>query len=183
MKRRQFIKTLLPGGITVCLGTGGAIWLMGNNNRPELSIEAAFKQLDRLASRKILHLGEWNPHQIFTHCAQSIEYSMLGFPEHKSTLFKNTVGQLAFSVFAYRGKMTHGLSEPIPGAPLLAREEHDAAQLSVQNALARLKQALIDFHQYQGELAPHFAYGKLSKEEYQLAHLMHLNNHLEEITS
>ena len=48
-------------------------------------------------------------------------------------------------------------------------------------ALNRLKKSLIDFDSYQGKLAPHFAYGELTKDEYEAAHVMHLYNHLQEI--
>lgn len=30
-------------------------------------------------------------------------------------------------------------------------------------------------------LAPHFAYGPLTKQQYEMAHVMHFNNHLKEI--
>jgi hypothetical protein len=71
--------------------------------------------------------------------------------------------------------MTHVLNEPIPGAPLLN------TNVDVITALNRLKKSLIDFDNYQGSLAPHFAYGKLTKDQYEAAHVMHLYNHLQEI--
>ena len=64
-------------------------------------------------------MGEWEPAQIFTHCAQSVEYSISEFPVHKSNIFKISVGKLAFSS---KGRMTHGLSEPIPSAPKLTQK-------------------------------------------------------------
>jgi len=39
----------------------------------------------------------------------------------------------------------------------------------------------MDFQDYQGKLEPHFSYGQLSKEEFTVAHVIHLNNHLEEL--
>jgi hypothetical protein len=50
-----------------------------------------------------------------------------------------------------------------------------------QAALDRLMYALGHFEQFDGPLAPHFAYGALSKTEYEIAHVLHLNNHLLEI--
>ena len=41
-----------------------------------------------------------------------------------------------------------------------------------------LHEAIEAFHRHTGELQPHFAYGRLSKAEYELAHAMHLANHL-----
>ena len=102
---------------------------------------------------------------------------MSQFPEHKSSFFKSTVGKLAFSIFSSKGKMTHGLNEPIPSAPILTKS------LDSIIALNRLKKSLIEFDSYQGILAPHFAYGELTKDEYEKAHLMHLYNHLQEIKS
>ena len=72
-----------------------------------------------MQSENIKSEGAWDLHQVFTHCAQSVEFSMSQFPEHKSSLFKNTVGKLAFSIFASYGKMSHGLNEAIPSAPIL----------------------------------------------------------------
>jgi len=176
MKRRQLVRASIAGGVLFGIG-GGAIWLSESLSGDNLTIEAALSRLNLLASVNLTHTGEWNSQQIFTHCAQSIEYSMFGFPRHQSDLFKNTVGQLAFSIFSAKGKMSHGLSDPIPGAPSLASGGNSKI------ALSRLQKSLIEFNQYAGSLAPHFAYGELTKKEYEIAHVMHLNNHLQEITS
>ncbi|MBA6357938.1 MULTISPECIES: DUF1569 domain-containing protein [unclassified Colwellia] len=175
MKRRQFVKASLVGG-GVILGVGaGAFTLIKEGNKNSLTVEMALKKLDDLSDESLIHQGEWNPYQIFSHCAQSVEFSMSEFPEHKSNLFKSTVGQLAFSIFASKGKMTHNLGEPIPSAPIIIKH------LDSTHALIRLKQSLLNFSRYQGILAPHFAYGELSKAEYEIAHVMHLYNHLQEI--
>ncbi len=176
MNRRQFIKASMLGGVTIGV-LGGGVWLSIEPNKEPLTIDAALTKLKLLSDRPILNLGEWNPYQIFTHCAQSVEYSMSGFPEQKSNLFKNSIGKLAFSIFSSKGKMTHGLSEPIPGAPVIALEK------DVNIALARLEKALVEFKQFEGDLLPHFAYGDLSKREYEIAHVIHLYNHLQEIKS
>jgi Protein of unknown function (DUF1569) len=57
--------------------------------------------------------------QMLNHAAQSIDYSIDGFPELQSKLFRAVVGSVAFTVFQARGKMSHSLVEPIPGAPAL----------------------------------------------------------------
>lgn len=122
--------------------------------------------------------GAFNLPQMLTHLAQSIEYSMRGFPQAKSALFQHTMGAAAFSVFQARGAMSHGLDEPIPGAPDLNAEP--SAQ-SLDLAKARLLTALNDFDAYAGTLQPHFAYGALDKAQYTRAHLMHLANHWTEL--
>jgi Protein of unknown function (DUF1569) len=100
---------------------------------------------------------------------------MSGYPEQDSIFFQNTVGKLVFSFFSSKGKMTHGLTDPVPGAPPLEIQEDPTS------ALVRLRTALMDFQDYQGQLKPHFSYGELSKEEFAVAHVIHLNNHLEEL--
>ncbi|NQZ90244.1 MAG: DUF1569 domain-containing protein [Colwellia sp.] len=175
MKRRQFFKASLASGAAI-IGIGaGTFLIIDEYDKNNLTIDLALKNLDALFNENMINLGEWDPAQIFVHCAQSVEYSMSHFPEHKSNLFKSTIGKLAFSVFSSKGKMTHALNEAIPGAPILDKN------VEIIIALNRLKKALIDFDNYQGKLAPHFAYGELTKDEYEAAHVMHLYNHLQEI--
>lgn len=177
MKRRQFVKASLASGAGI-MGIGaGTFMLIEESSKDSLTVDFALKKLDELSNENLLNLGEWDPYQIFTHCAQSIEFSMSQFPEHNSTFFKKTVGKLAFSIFSSKGRMTHGLNEPIPSAPTLTQSVDSII------ALNRLKKSLIEFKSYQGTLAPHFAYGVLTKDEYEKAHLMHLYNHLQEIKS
>ena len=71
--------------------------------------------------------------------------------------------------------MTHNLSEPIPGAAELN------PKADIEQAYIRLKSAMVEFSHYDGELAEHFAFGKLDKTEYEQAHAMHFYNHLLEI--
>jgi len=177
MKRRQFVKASLVSGVAI-IGIGaGTFLLIEGSSKESLTVDFALKKLDELSNENFINIAEWDPYQIFTHCAQSVEFSMSQFPEHKSSFFKSTVGKLAFSIFSSKGKMTHGLNEPIPSAPRLTKS------LDSMIALNRLKKALIEFDNYQGTLAPHFAYGELTKGEYETAHVMHLYNHLQEIKS
>lgn len=71
--------------------------------------------------------------------------------------------------------MTHPLDEVIPGSTEFSDEEN------ITDAFDRFKKSLIAFKQFDGVLAEHFAYGQLSKREYEAAHVMHFNNHLQEI--
>ena len=175
MKRRKFISTSIAGG--TLLGMGGLAWLSIDANESALTIDTLIRKLDSLDANRIETLGEWNLSQILVHCAESIEFSMSDFPEHKSDLFKSTLGKLAFSAFESKGKMTHGLDEIIPGAPLYSGPEN------IEYALGRLRKSLVEFDQFDGTLAEHFAYGRLSKSEYEKAHVMHFNNHLLEIST
>ncbi len=71
--------------------------------------------------------------------------------------------------------MSHGLGEPIPGAPELA------AGTDWRHAALRLRQSIRRFSAYNGPLKPHFAYGALDKADFALAHRMHIANHQDEI--
>lgn len=161
----------VAGGVVVGSGT----WLSIEQGRDPLDIDVVLSTLDGLMNQNSVTTGEWNLYQLFTHCAQSVEYSMVGYPQHKPDLFKSTAGKAAFSLFISKRRMTHALNEPIPGAPALSVEG------DVREAFERFKQSLIDFKAYEGALAPHFAYGALTKAQYEMAHVMHFNNHLQEI--
>ena len=112
---------------------------------------------------------------MFEHLAQSIEMSIDGFPQPRSALFQNTAGSAAFAWFRWRGQMSHGLAEPIPGAPALG------AGADWSPAAQRLRTAINRFNAHTGPLKPHFAYGALTKPEFALAHQMHISNHQDEI--
>lgn len=173
MDRRNFILAAIVGGAAV--GTGGWIWIGTDNH--SLTIEASIRELDKLMDKPVATVGDWNVAQILAHCAQSVEFSMTGFPEQKSALFRNTVGATAFALFSATGKMTHSLSEAIPGAPLIKENAEIPA------AYERFRESMLAFRDYSGRLAPHFAYGSLTKSQYERAHAMHFYNHLVEIRS
>ncbi|TDR23537.1 DUF1569 domain-containing protein [Marinicella litoralis] len=172
MNRRKLLKKSIYLGLAGAVA-GSGVWLMNGNDVSQLTIEQAIIDLQTLYLLPIETEDGWNISQIYNHLAQSIEYSMTGYPEHKSTEFKNTLGQAAFSVFSYRGKMSHDLLEPIPGAPVLRADNKLLA-------FSRLLNALNDFKTFKGQLEPHFAYGELNHQQYTLAHVMHINNHLEQ---
>lgn len=164
----------------VATGAGvGALWL---NSEPTPvatfpSVDAVSDWLDALdqasAPRSIT---AWSLPQVLEHAAQSIEYSLSGYPALRSALFRSSVGPIAFLTFAQRGRMSHATTEPIPGAPALS-------ETSLAHAIERLRRALRDFEAApsQHAFAPHFAYGDLSKADYRRAHLMHLADHAREI--
>ena len=126
---------------------------------------------DLLLSEKVVAGNPWNLSQVLQHLAQSIEFSMQGFPVLKGAWFRATLGSAAFGVFNARGAMSHSLDEPIPGAPAL-----DASQ-ALKASVDRLLAAMDAFAAFSGTLRPHFAYGELTKPQYERAHLMHLANH------
>jgi Protein of unknown function (DUF1569) len=138
------------------------------------SIDAALKALAQLKTQAPRMAGVWDLPQVLHHAAQSIEYSIGGFPALKPAWFRATVGSYAFALFNARGQMTHSLHEPIPGAPDIGPGQ--SLTPAVDHAIA----ALQAFERHSGALAPHFAYGALDKPAYTRAHLMHLANHWNE---
>ncbi|GGB58811.1 DUF1569 domain-containing protein [Shewanella inventionis] len=181
MQRRQFLKVGMLTSV-VGISAASALWLSQGGDAKSLTLEALLSKLEMLGALPTevltkMSLGQWNSAQVFTHCAQSVEFSMSGFPQHKSAVFKRTIGTIAFSAFAIKGAMTHNLAEAIPAAPELD------PSIDAHQALARLINSLQEFKQYQGKLAPHFAYGKLNKQDYELAHVLHFYNHLDNFKS
>lgn len=166
MDRRRALKTstvlLAAAQLAACTG--------------ELQTFTGWKQaqeavLDLLFREKVVVDNPWNLSQVLQHLAQSIEFSMQGFPVLKGRWFRSSIGSAAFAVFNARGAMSHDLAEPIPGAPAL-----DAAQ-TLKTSVQRLLDAMDAFARFNGTLRPHFAYGELTKPQYERAHLMHLANH------
>jgi len=135
------------------------------------SIADALKTLEQLKAQAPRMTGAWDLPHVLHHAAQSIEYSISGFPAPKPAWFRATLGSYAFALFNARGQMAHSLSEPIPGAPDIAPGQPLGP--AIDHAIA----ALQAFDRHGGPLAPHFAYGALNKPDYARAHLMHLANH------
>lgn len=173
MKRRMFTKYIATGAFLGITG-GSYYWLNAPREHSHLGVDLMLDKLDNLAKSSLETKGDWSVYRTFDHLAQSIDFSMNGYPTQKSALFQNTAGKLAFKVFKARGSMLHGLDEEIPGE-VITDEAGDNLI-----ALQKLKQSLLTFKQYDAEMKPHFAYGHLSKDEFALAHILHINNHLEE---
>jgi hypothetical protein len=140
------------------------------------SLDDVLRWLDRLDSAsQITSTSAWPMAAVFEHLAQSIDMSMDGFPQPNSALFQFTVGAAAFAVFKLRGQMSHGLTDPIPGAPALPQTT------DWQPGVARLRLAVQRFQRHTGALQPHFAYGALNHNDFALAHTFHIANHQDAI--
>lgn len=175
MKRRRVLILALTGTAGGLAGAGW--WLNGAPNPvtriPDLT--AARQWLAQLqAASTVSSRTAWSVPQVLAHLAQSIEYSMTGYPEAKPVWFQASAGRLANSVFQRAGSMRHDLQAPIPGAPALGEP-------SIGAAAQRLSAALDTFERFEGRLMAHFAYGELDHSAYLRAHLMHIANHAEEI--
>lgn len=138
------------------------------------SLDSALKELEKLreAPRVLLSPG-WDLSHILDHCTRSIEHSMLGFPEQKNVIFQKLIGSTAFHLFDARGYMSHDLSEEIPG------DVFEPPPPPLDEAIEKLQKTIGAFLAYQGEMSPHFAYGALSKSQYERANAMHIANHFD----
>ena len=137
------------------------------------ALETAFQRLETLDLSAIQSTGDWGLGRMFSHLAQGVEFSMAGYPIEKPRLFQATVGTVAFKVFDARGRMSHGLNEPIPGEVV--------TEPTAQEGMSRLWTSLETFRDFDGPLKPHFAYGGLNKAQFAKAHLLHIENHLLEV--
>lgn len=137
------------------------------------ALDFAFRRLEALDLSAIQSTGDWDLGRTFSHLAQGVEFSMSGYPHLKPPLFRMTAGKLAFTVFKMCGRMSHGLTEPIPGEVI--------GDVPADEGLQRLWMALEVFREFDAPLSPHFAYGALGKDQFALAHLLHIENHLDEV--
>lgn len=140
------------------------------------SLDDVMRWLDRLErAPQVQSTNAWAMSAVLEHMAQSVDMSLDGFPQPRSALFQSTLGAAAFTVFRLRGRMTHGLTEPIPGAPALPQTP------DWKPGVTRLRAAVQRFQRHTGALQPHFAYGALSHADFALAHTLHIANHQDDI--
>ena len=177
MRRRHILLASLPLAATTL--TRPAMSQTATPQPPVMQVRTlddALRWLDALQrSPQVTMRGQWPIGTVLNHLAQSIEMSLDGYPAPKSALFQATAGAAAFAFFQWRGRMSHGLAEPIPGAPALPMTA------DIQPGADRLRAAITRFQSHTGPLMPHFAYGKLDKAQYAAAHAMHVGNHGEEV--
>jgi hypothetical protein len=174
MQRRRALKVLLAGsGVALAGGAGALYWSDAATIATFPDTDTALGWLDTLArDPSARSLEGWPLAQVLEHAAQSIEYSLEGYPALRAAWFRHSIGPVAFGVFSRRGRMSHDTGEPIPGAPALSASEVPIAAGRLVAALQRFEQTPHGF-----VFAPHFAYGQLDKSNYRRAHLMHLADH------
>ena len=106
------------------------------------------------------------------HCAQSIDYSLTGFPTQRGWLVRKLIAPLLLRKFLRQGFMTHDVHAPIPLAPAISPD------LPFEEGVAKLRGAMARFRVHAGPLAPHFAFGDIGRDDYERLHSMHLADHL-----
>lgn len=178
MSRKRFLK--LSMGTMAAAGLG--LTVTGCDQAPRgralmfASLEDALTEIDLIEANPPVEMQqEWTLYKVLNHLAQSCEYSMSGYPEMYSPLVQ-TISKILFNNYKQNGYMTHNLADPVPGAPDIA----DTGDLSL--AFQRLRNAIFDFQNWTGALFPHFAYGDLSYEDWELAHAFHMADHFSSLT-
>ncbi|MFD1174813.1 DUF1569 domain-containing protein [Paenibacillus puldeungensis] len=133
------------------------------------------KELLGMDDRDVIKTTQWPLYEILAHCAQTIEYSMTGYPQMKPKIVRNTIGRMVIKKFLKQGYMKHNLTAHVPGAAKIEK------QGTVREGNALLLKAINDFEEYKGPLAPHLIFGELSKEEYDRYFTMHIADHFSEL--
>lgn len=131
----------------------------------------------RAAAGALNAAGGVSPSAALQHCAQSIHYSVAGYPQLKPAVFRATVGRLAKRHFLRVGRISHDLSPTLPGAPT------PDPDLPVAEAVAGLRDAVAEFERANPPLAPHLAYGSCVKTDYERLHVMHIVEHFPDLTA
>lgn len=139
------------------------------------SLREVKEELLRMKDRADIRTAQWSLYEMLVHCAQTIEYSMSGYPKMKPKLVRQTVGRLVIRKFLRQGRMKHNLTAHVPGA------EAVAAQGTPEEGIERLLQAIAAFEAHKGPFAPHLIFGELSKEEYDRYFAMHVADHFSEV--
>ncbi|MBE8470693.1 DUF1569 domain-containing protein [Streptomyces justiciae] len=149
-----------------------------SSSPPALHESAALLRgaLDRPERELLAPGGPWNLSQTLQHCAQTVRYSVVGYPRLKPALFRATAGALAKRLFLRRGAMRHPLGAEIDGAPPLV------ADRPVAEAVADFEDAVNLFTAHTADHAPHPAYGRCTHEEFERLHALHLAEHLPGLT-
>ncbi|GIT90857.1 hypothetical protein JANAI62_13120 [Jannaschia pagri] len=172
MKRRDALIFTAIGCATL---TGAAAYVVRPRDHPHLDLSAIIDRLQDTPLDAFAPSSSWSLARTFDHLAQGVEFSMTGYPDLRSAVFRHTVGPLAFAAFQARGAMSHDTADVIPGEVVEAN--------TADMARDRLIRSLRAFDAHDEAPAPHFAFGALDKAQYAKAHAMHIHDHLDEMRS
>jgi len=178
MSRKSFLR--LTAGVAVTAATGTSLTGCGGAVGRQLTfstIDEVLSELDLIEATvdTVIMDQPYSLYKALTHMAQSLEYSMTGYPKLDSPVVRS-VKKIGFLAFKSQGYMTHDLAAPVPDAPAIP----DIGPLDA--AFLRLRNACNDFQVHTGALHPHFSYGVLNRDDWELAHSFHCANHFSKIT-
>ena len=175
--RKRFLQlSAATAGLAVFGGTASGCAQPRGRNLRFASLDDALTEIDLIEENPPVEMQqEWGLAKVLNHLAQSAEYSMTGYPQLDSPI-EQSIKRIAFNVFKSQGYMVHDLSMPVPGAPDIPEG------LDLAEGFLRLRNAISDFQNYNGPLFPHFSYGELSYENWEIAHSMHIADHFSSLT-
>lgn len=78
----------IVSGAFLGVAGGGYYWLNAPRDQSYLSVDLMLDKLDALSKKTIETVCSWDAPSTFCHLAQSVEFSMSGFPEQKPQLFQ-----------------------------------------------------------------------------------------------
>ena len=175
MSRKSFLR--LSVGVAAAAGLGSLTGCSNNGRGLRFDdLNAALIELAQIENNlDTLELQqEWSLYKILNHLAKTCEGAMFGFPETNPPA-QQAVQYIAFKAFVAQGYMSHNLSSPVPGPEI-------ADDGPLPEAFERIRNAISDFQNFTGELFPHFAYGKLTYREWELANAFHMADHFSSLT-
>lgn len=140
------------------------------------NLEEAKAVLHKIIESDRVSSPNWPVFTIMSHCAQTIQYAMTGYPKSKPKWIQNTIGKWVLGKFSRQGYMSHNLQAPVPGSPPI--ENTGIAKDGIKILLNTIE----TFETYRGELKPHLIFGNLSKEAYNQYFAMHIADHLSEVS-
>ena len=179
MSRKRFLRLAVVSTAAASMPMLGGC---SNNGRAlsYSSLSQVLEELDRMESSTGLELQQdWSLYKVLRHLAQTIQGAMLGFSEVEPAAAQS-VGKLAFQYFKTKGYMSHNLTQEVPlvnGQSEVVPDDGDLAE-----AYYILRNAIYDFQNFTGSLFPHFAYGELSYEDWELANAYHCADHFSSLT-
>ena len=135
------------------------------------ALEARVRQ-DGSGAALLSPRGSYTFSETVQHAAQSIGYSMTGYPRLAPESLRATVGRAVKHLFLNRGAMRHNLSAPVSGAPELDKSMPDL------DAIMLLRTTVDRLAAFNDALHPHPTYGRCTKEQVANLQTMHLIEHL-----
>jgi hypothetical protein len=127
-------------------------------------------EVERLRRRGYARAGQWGLAQVCEHLALALEATMTGFPRPFPWWVRRLLGPPLGVCILLTGRFPAGLPMPAGVAP--------PAGVAEEEALRHLRQALEQFQRFGGSLAPHPAFGRLSRRQWERLSLLHCAHHL-----
>jgi hypothetical protein len=128
------------------------------------------QEVERLRRDGYARAGNWGLAQVCEHLALALEATMAGFPRPFPWWVRRLVGPGLRAWVLGTGRLPAGLPVPAGVAPPAAPEEGAAVR--------HLREALERFARFDGPLAPHPAFGRLSRRQWERLNLIHCAHHL-----